>query len=109
MQSELQQNDNAQRGSYMANLYVSSWNSNQVLKYDGTTGVFISVFADATASGLSGPRGLRFGGDGKLYVAALGTNNVLRFNADGSYDKIFATGNGLNAPTDILFDAAGKL
>jgi hypothetical protein len=39
------------------NLYVASTGNNQVLKYNGTTGAFISVF---TSTGLNLPFGLVF-------------------------------------------------
>jgi len=91
----------------MASLYVGSFFTNSVLKFDATTGAFQSVFA--TSNQLQGPNGIAFGSDGKLYVASRLTNNVLRFNADGSFDQIFATGNGLMGPAGILFDANGKL
>ena len=39
------------------NLYVTSFASNQVLKYDGRTGAFLSVFVSA---GLNGPYALTF-------------------------------------------------
>src|SRR6185295_17313358 len=60
------------------NLYVSSINTNQILRYSGTTGNFIDVFA--TDPMLTSAYGLTFGPDGNLYVANGSGNNVLRFN-----------------------------
>lgn len=63
------------------NLYVSSFRSNQILKFDGTTGNFLSVFASdnngglGTLNGLNGPNGLLFAPDGSLYVTTEGTVN----------------------------------
>jgi serralysin len=56
------------------NLYVSSFRSDQILRYNGTTGAFIDVFAqgDGTANGLNGPNGLRFI-DNKLFVTTQGS------------------------------------
>ncbi len=68
------------------NLYVTSNNTGQVLKYDGTTGAFISVFASSLAS----PQDLDFAPDGDLVVSAAG--EVLRFAADGTYEGVFAGG-----------------
>ena len=45
-------------------LYVSSGISDQVLRYDGSTGQFMGVFAQG--DGLDGPIGLAFGNDGEL-------------------------------------------
>ncbi|PZV18597.1 MAG: PEP-CTERM sorting domain-containing protein [Leptolyngbya sp.] len=64
------------------NLYVSSFRSNQILKFDGTTGSFLSVFASdnngglGSFNGLNGPNGLLFAPDGSLYVTTQGTANL---------------------------------
>ncbi len=66
------------------NLYVSSEGTDNVLKYNGSTGVFLSEFIAAGAGGLTVPKGLAFAG-GKLYVAGSdsgsGITDVLRFDA----------------------------
>ncbi|MBW4485909.1 MAG: PEP-CTERM sorting domain-containing protein [Tildeniella torsiva UHER 1998/13D] len=57
-------------------LYVSSFLSDEILRYDGTTGAFIDVFASRqgiTPDGLNGPNGLLFGPDGRLYVTTQGS------------------------------------
>ena len=62
-------------------LYVSSFRTNQILRFDGSTGNFLGVFATdnnnglGSANGLNGPNGLLFGADGSLYVATEGTAN----------------------------------
>lgn len=72
------------------NLYVSSFRSNQILRFDGKTGAFIDVFASdnnsglGSVNGLNGPNGLLFGPDGSLYVTTQGSAN----NASG--DLVFA-------------------
>src|SRR5438445_7194122 len=50
-----------------ADLYVSSRDSNSVLRYNEVTGDFIDEFVSA-GSGLNSPRGLLLGPDGNLYV-----------------------------------------
>src|ERR1700683_3211290 len=51
--------------------FVTSYLNNEVLKYDGTTGAFVSVFVSAGSGGLSYPVGLAFGPDGNLYVCSV--------------------------------------
>lgn len=58
------------------NLYVSSHDSQAVLRYDGTTGAFLGAFVPPGSGGLDTPFGLLFGPDGKndgkedLYVSS---------------------------------------
>lgn len=68
------------------NLYVSSFRSNEILKFDGKTGSFLGIFASdnnqgfGTLNGLNGPNGLLFGPDGSLYVTTEGTANTATGN-----------------------------
>lgn len=81
------------------NLYVSSFRSDQILRYNGTTGDFLDVFAsgNGTANGLNGPNDLLFDQNGDLYVTTQGSvadtsgqisykfpSQVLRYNI---YDR----------------------
>ncbi|HEY9296322.1 MAG TPA: hypothetical protein VIQ31_08120, partial [Phormidium sp.] len=56
-------------------LYVSSFLTDQILRYDGTTGQLIDVFAigNQQPGGLNGPNGMIFGPDGYLYVTTQGS------------------------------------
>ena len=62
-------------------LFVSSFRTNEILRYNATTGAFLGVFASdnnggfGTANGLNGPNGLLFAPDGSLYVTTEGTAN----------------------------------
>src|SRR5262249_5969919 len=87
------------------NLYVSSFASNNVLRYDGTTGDFIDTFVPAGSGGLSHTHGLVFGPDGSLYVVSQGTNNVLRYDGTtGSFLGVFVPNVGLgNGLTSLIF------
>jgi hypothetical protein len=60
------------------NLYVSGFGSDNVLRYSGTTGALLGVFA--SGGGLDSPLGLVFGPDGNLYVSSAVTDNVLRYD-----------------------------
>ena len=59
------------------NLYVASFRSDQILRYNGSTGAFIDVFAqgNGTSAGLlNGPNDLSFSPDGKmLFVTTQGS------------------------------------
>ena len=91
------------------NVYVSSFLTDEVIRYDGVTGELIDVFVSAGAGGLSGPRGLAFDADGHLYVASGLTGDVLRYDRDtGLFVENFAS-LGLTAADGIAFDAAGRL
>ena len=70
-------------------LYVASGHTDQVLRYDGTTGDFLGVFAQG--GGLDdGPIHLAFGPDGHLYIYNPDTAEVLRYDGrTGRFLDIF--------------------
>lgn len=89
-------------------LYVSSYQTSQVLRYNGTTGAFMDVFAQG--GGLGQPTSLTFGPDGNLYVSSSNTSQVLRYNGTtGAFMDVFASGGGLNSPSGLAFGADGNL
>lgn len=62
--------------------------------------------------GLEGGRGLTFGPDGHLYVASIGTDEVLRFDGEtGEFLDPFVSSRsgGLDDPTDLKFGPDGNL
>ncbi|MEG4214344.1 NHL repeat-containing protein [Microcoleus sp. Pol14C6] len=89
------------------NFYVSSFLSDQILRYNGKTGQFIDVFASGNqqAGGLNGPNGLLFAPEGNLYVTTEGSvasngqadfsasfpSQVLRYNPQTRQSSIFAS------------------
>jgi outer membrane protein assembly factor BamB len=84
------------------NVYVSSLDTHQVLRYNGKTGAFIDAFVSAGSGGLKYPEGVLFGSDGKLYVSSNGTDQVLRYNGKtGAFiDAFVAAGSGgLSGPS----------
>lgn len=88
------------------NLNVSSFATDNVIRYNGTTGAFLGIAA--TGSGLDGPEGLRFGPDGNLYVASFLPDNVPRYNGTtGTFLGIFASGGGLDNPARMVFQPGG--
>src|SRR3990170_1183036 len=87
-------------------LFVTSFNSNEVLRYDGTTGAFIDAFVTAGSGGLDVPVGLVFGPDGNLYVSSGSTNEVLRYDGTtGAFIDAFVTAGsgGLDLPSFLIF------
>jgi DNA-binding beta-propeller fold protein YncE len=94
------------------NLYVSSQSTDSaVLKFDGTTGNFISTYVTPGEGGLATPRGLTFDQDGRLYVADIGINTIHRYDTSGQYidDLIAGATSSLRSPLGINFDAQGDL
>lgn len=49
-------------------LFVSRGNTNEVLRYNGTTGVFIDAFVTAMSGGLNGPGSLVFRADAEVII-----------------------------------------
>jgi DNA-binding beta-propeller fold protein YncE len=91
------------------NLYVADGNSS-VLKYDATTGGFLSVFVPHREGGLDNTRGIAFDQDGRLYVADTDNNRIHRYDRQGNYldDPVAGTQTVLG-PVGIAFDAQGRL
>jgi DNA-binding beta-propeller fold protein YncE len=91
------------------NLYVTDGNAD-VLKFDGTTGAFLSDFVAPGAGGLDDIRGIAFDPDGRLYVADTDTNRVHRYDSQGNYldDPVAGTQTVLG-PVGITFDPQGRL
>ncbi len=104
---------------YVADLLSAGRATGRIRTYD-VNGNFLG---DLDAKGFQNnddhPRGIVFGPDGRLYAAVrdlkkdgLG-GNVLRFNADGSFDKVFIADNGgvgqLNRPEGLVFGPDGNL
>lgn len=74
-------------------LYVSSFRTNQILRFNGKTGEFLGVFASdnnngqGSQNGLNGPNGLLFGPDCSLYVTTQGTANDANGNLAFPYSS----------------------
>lgn len=92
-------------------LYVPSFDSNQILKYDKTTGSFLGIFAGpGGAANLTQPRTLIWKNN-MVWVTSDNGNKVLRYDLNGSYiDTFVASGaGGLNGAVGMIFDDSGNL
>jgi hypothetical protein len=81
-------------------ILVSDESSDSILEFSGT-GAFLGVFADNT-DGIDGPFGIHRHGS-HVYVTSTLTNNILRFNSDGTGGVVWASGVG--TPRDLVFRA----
>jgi hypothetical protein len=70
-------------------IYVPGFDSDSVLRFDPVSGES-SVFIAGGSGGLRRTRGLLFEPDGGLLVTSEGSNQILRYRADGSFDRVFA-------------------
>jgi len=98
------------------NLYVSSEDSHEILRYDGNLGDFIDVFANGGPPGndCKFPLGIEFGPDGDLYVASEDASQdvICRFDGStGAFIDYFVTDGlgGMTDPADITFGPDGNL
>jgi len=101
-----------------ADLLVTSYSFDTVMRYDQETGGFIKVFAAGAVAPDPGEpcpncfTGLAFGPDGRLYVAAEKTAQVLRYDGTtGAFLDVFVTpgSGGLSQPGHLAFGPDGNL
>lgn len=90
-------------------LYVASFENDQILRFDGTSGAYEGVFVAQGLGGLNGPdAGTKFGRDGYLYVPSFWSDRVLRYDGAGEFvDEFIAfRDGGLRRPRDLVFHRA---
>lgn len=61
------------------NMYVISRNTNQVLRYNATSGAFVDVYIDAGANGIDHPASVVWHDD-LVYVEGFNTGNIQRYD-----------------------------
>jgi streptogramin lyase len=91
-------------------LYVSSFETDQVLRYEAD-GTFVDVFVDAGVGGLDGPDiGLSFSPEGDLLVPGWYTHRIHRYDPQTGEPKedLIDADDGLRAPRAIAYDSTGR-
>ena len=103
------------------NLYVTvnDLGEGAVLRYDGSSGVFLDEFVPLGSGGPMIPFALRFGTGGDLFVASavytnftIGPGQILRYNGtNGAFRQTFVANGagGLTCPFDFVFGPDGNL
>src|SRR5262245_58058379 len=95
--------------AHAGDLLVSSRNTDQVLRYNGSTGAFVGAFVGTGSGGVSAPTGLTFGADAELYAVSMDSDSVLRYDGStGAFAGTFASA-GLAAPSGLAFGPDGHL
>jgi len=88
-----------------------------ILRFDGTTGDYVSTFVSTNSNGLYDPEYMIYGPDGHLYVSlgnegSTNENSVLRFiGTTGAFDEVFVSpdSGGLDEPKGLAFGSDGNL
>ena len=98
--------------AWAGGLFVSSADTDSIIRFDANTGALIGTFVTAGSGGLDNPGGLAFGPNGNLFVNSRATGNVLEFNGGtGAFVGTFvaAGSGGLAQPLDLAFGPDGNL
>jgi streptogramin lyase len=93
-------------------VYIGGWISDNVIRYDPTTGAYVDEFISAGTGGLSGACGMGFGPDGNLYVTSFYTDEILRYDGTtGAFidDFVSAGSGGMEEPSALVFGPDGNL
>lgn len=86
------------------NLYVCSFSKNNVLRFDGRTGLFLDVFVPSGEGEIDGPdAGMQFGPDGDLWVPCFNANKIVRYDGKTGEPLGPWASEGLANPRDMVF------
>jgi sugar lactone lactonase YvrE len=70
-------------------VYVSDYRANAIVRYDGTTGELIDVFAQGIEAHIDRPASVKRGPDGHFYAAGFGRGDVVRYESTGAMMDVF--------------------
>ncbi len=84
--------------------YVTIWEGDSVRKYD-SLGNYYPL--ESLTSHLSEPRGIAIDGQGNIFVANRTASNVVKFDRNGQYLGVFAS--GFTQAVGLIFDSTGNL
>jgi len=85
-------------------LYVASFGTDQILRFDGVTGAAVDVVINDDEGRLDCPEGLLML-PGRLLVASFLNDRVVSYSPDGAFQEIFAAGWHLRGPQVLLAQA----
>lgn len=89
---------------------MTSYNSNEVIRYDETTGAVLPNSVVAGSGGLHQPIGLVIDANGDLLVSSSATNRILRYDGtDGSFKDIFTDQGSMDDPNGITIGPNGNV
>jgi sugar lactone lactonase YvrE len=86
-------------------VFLSDRGNDTILRYDGRTGDFESVFAQGRAARIDRPASFRLGPSGYAYLAGFGVGDIVRYDvASGSMKDVFYWDTTLlEEPVELLF------
>lgn len=95
------------------NYYIASSGTHQILRAKADSWQFEDLFVAAGSGGLVAPKGIAFDKNGLLYVSSA-TDQILRYNADGTFKDVFVDGlgkegGGLDDPYGLAFGPDERL
>jgi hypothetical protein len=91
-----------------ADILVTDRLTSDILRYT-TSGTPLGSFIATGGTKPTGPIGITFGPDGFLYVSSSANNQILRYDRNGVFKDVFASGGNLHGPADIEVGPDGNL
>lgn len=86
-------------------LFITDYDANTIVRYDGVTGELVGVFATGAQQHVDRPAGVRLGPDGRLYSAGFGQGDIVRYDvrSGAMMDVFFWDTTLLEEPVELAF------